>query len=121
MHRVFVYGSLKRDFEHHSVIRGARLVLERATVAGRLYVAGRYPAVVLGGTGRVYGEVYVVTTEQLERLDEFEDVPHLYQRSVATADDGSEVIVYTMTAEAVRGCPLVASGEWREPERRGRR
>lgn len=112
--RVFVYGSLKRGFLHHDVMRGARFV-RRATVYGYcLRVVGQYPAMVPEPDGSVQGEVYGVTPEHLAALDEFEDCPDLYRREAVRLGDGSTAFAYTMTEHVTRGAPRVAGGLWSE-------
>jgi gamma-glutamylcyclotransferase (GGCT)/AIG2-like uncharacterized protein YtfP len=93
--RLFVYGSLKRGFRHHSVLSGAELEGEASTAAGyRLVRYGAYPALVTGGERRVLGELYRVELDDLPRLDAFEGVPELYRRELVRLEDGSEAHAY---------------------------
>jgi gamma-glutamylcyclotransferase (GGCT)/AIG2-like uncharacterized protein YtfP len=48
--------------------------LGEASIAGTLYDLGAYPGVVLGGAGRVKGEVYVVEPSVEAALDVLEEV-----------------------------------------------
>lgn len=115
VNRVFVYGSLKAGFRHHDEIAGAKGLGEAATALGYyLVIFGEYPALVVGGTERVYGELYEVSESLLLRLDQFEDVPTLYQRTSVVLSDRTRAVAYTMAASAVSGCSRVASGRWSE-------
>lgn len=70
---VFVYGSLRQHESNYHLLDGAKLVVEQAYVYGELWDTGfGYPAVVLSGQTKVYGEVYQVSEEQLHILDQLE-------------------------------------------------
>lgn len=113
LHRVFVYGSLKCGFEHHAELTGARLERLACTAPGfRLVDCGRYPALVRAPSGVVYGEVHVVDSQLLARLDAFEDVPRLYQRERVRLDDGSEAWAWLKPAAAVHGLLEIAGGRF---------
>lgn len=71
---LFVYGSLKRDGQHHAELAGARFVGEAATEPGYALTAlGAYRALVwAGGSEQVGGELFEVADGSLPALDEFE-------------------------------------------------
>jgi gamma-glutamylaminecyclotransferase len=78
MHRVFVYGTLKRGFPYHETgLKGQRFLgPARTREAFPLVVAGRWRTPVLvfepGAGTRVLGEVYRVSARALAGLDELE-------------------------------------------------
>ncbi len=114
---VFVYGSLKRGFRHHAVLGAAPLVREASTAPGyRLVRYGEYPALArdLGGTERVYGELYRVALGDLPRLDAFEDVPELYQRELISLDSGEQAEAYVISADVAARHAPVPCGTWEE-------
>jgi len=88
MHKVFVYGTLKRGFQNYES------GLADAHCAGRFRTAEKFPLVIGGkwfspnlidepGNGyRVYGEVFDVTADCLAVLDRIESVhrPNGYKR-----------------------------------------
>jgi gamma-glutamylcyclotransferase (GGCT)/AIG2-like uncharacterized protein YtfP len=100
IHAVFVYGTLKRGecrarFWPHPPVR-----VERATIRGRLYDLGPYPA--LGpGEDIVRGEVWCLAPEYVDEtlraLDEVEGATQLktayYRRIVVSCrtDDGRDI------------------------------
>lgn len=115
MHRVFVYGSLKRGFRHHDQLAGARFVREARTAPHyALVVDGDYPALVEGGATSVAGEVFDVSAAHLAELDGFEEVPDLYVRAEIELDDGERVLAYLLPAGRARDVRVIASGVWRE-------
>ncbi|WP_236519456.1 gamma-glutamylcyclotransferase family protein [Sandaracinus amylolyticus] len=76
-HRVFVYGTLRRDHPNHGVIARAR-----------------FDGPARGGDEVIEGELYTVDDALLAELDRFEDVPRLYRRERVVLEDGSEAEVY---------------------------
>ena len=75
---VFVYGTLRRGEQRDiTFLRPAPQWVGSASVQGVLYDLGAYPGVVLGGPGRVLGEVYRIGPQLERQLDEIEEVwPH---------------------------------------------
>lgn len=70
---VFVYGTLKKGERNHHYLKDAELVSDQCWTHGQLYDTGKgYPAMVQHSENRVYGELYSVTAEQLQRVDELE-------------------------------------------------
>lgn len=54
-----------------------------------------FPFVFCGGTSKIKGEVYELTSSELEELDIYEDYPRLYGRQPVTLECGEEVEMYT--------------------------
>ncbi|CAL7950664.1 unnamed protein product [Xylocopa violacea] len=91
LHRVFVYGTLKRGEPNHSLIQDAAngyskfLGIGRTVTPYPLVIATRYNIPFLlkkPGFGHcVFGEVYDVDTKMLNKLDELEEHPAFYKRS----------------------------------------
>lgn len=72
---VFVYGTLRRHASNAFRMEGGTWEGMR-TVRGRLYQISWYPGLKLSAdAGRVIGEIWSVSPEQLLALDEFEGVP----------------------------------------------
>ena len=133
---LFVYGTLRSDAGgamHDRLMRGVRS-LGRASIAGRLYDAGRYPAAVLSDhpAERINGELYAIDADAagalLAALDAYEgvDAAHpalsLFRRSVVAAEreDGmripSWVYFYNRRVDSL---PRVTSGDWPGQPRSG--
>jgi gamma-glutamylaminecyclotransferase len=99
MHRVFVFGTLKRGFPNHEGMAGLTCLGHYRTVqAYPLVIAGQWFSPVMmpePGVGhQVIGELYEVDDETLARLDVIESVhlPTGYHRDsieVVSLDDGS--------------------------------
>lgn len=72
---VFVYGSLKKSFYNHHILKDSKFI-GYGTTTGKLYNLGMFPGMVEGsyteGTDTIYGEVYQVNKETLQILDKLE-------------------------------------------------
>ncbi len=117
---VFVYGTLRRGASNHWRMDGAEFIAS-GTVAGGMHRIDWYPGVVLGGNGRVHGEVFAAGPERLAALDAFEGVgagvPGSEYRRVRTAvltEKGEvEAWIWEWTGP-VDGRMRVESGDWLE-------
>ncbi|MDM0043934.1 gamma-glutamylcyclotransferase family protein [Variovorax dokdonensis] len=117
---VFVYGTLRaggsNDIRRYRP--SARLV-GSGWIAGTLYHLGGYPGVLLGGPGRVYGEVWQIDQEVEEQLDRLEDVrpddDGEYRRRTVSVDVGGQELqctVYEIHPSRAQGRAIIASGDW---------
>ncbi len=84
---IFVYGSLKRNFENHYVIEKAKYKCKAKTLeCFDMFKedCANYPYLLQRTTPKSYnvkGEVYEVYGDDiLNRLDAFEDAPNYYER-----------------------------------------
>lgn len=67
---VFVYGTLRKNEGNYHYLKDAEIVAGQAWTNGDLFDTGSgYPALKESVTGRVYGELYLVTNEQLRKID----------------------------------------------------
>ncbi len=122
---VFVYGTLRRDdVRDITRLQPTPLFVGMASVAGRLYDLGPYPGLLLGGEGRVVGEVYVISAALERRLDQIEEVwpqqtGEYSKREVAVQMEGVAsaagpvCLVYEINASRLVGCPVITGGDWR--------
>lgn len=116
---VFVYGSLKRGGPNHHWLTGGRFLGRRRLHGARLHDLGPYPMAVAApaepkpeATALIHGELFVLETSGLARLDQLEDVPREYLRQRWRLSDGSRAWVYLGRREQVLGLPLVPFGDW---------
>ena len=71
MTKLFVYGTLLRGLSRARMLRSSRF-LGPALLAGRLFDLGSYPGL-LAGQGLVVGEIHLVDSSALQRIDRVED------------------------------------------------
>lgn len=120
MRHVFVYGTLRRgevnDINHQLP---APQFIGDSSVAGSLYPLGWYPGLVLGGPGRVVGEVYAVSPDLETRLDEIEGLlpepsGEYIKRELAFEVQGRSLdcFVYEIAPALVSHLVPMAEGDW---------
>ncbi|UUZ63257.1 gamma-glutamylcyclotransferase [Polaromonas sp. P1(28)-13] len=131
---VFVYGTLRRGEQRDiNRLQPAPRWVGQASVPGTLHDLGAYPGLVLGGQGRVRGEVYEISAELERQLDEIEDVwpqqsGEYAKREVVVQIDElptqqpgrldrqapEEVVclLYEIAPDRTSGKPVIASGDW---------
>jgi gamma-glutamylcyclotransferase (GGCT)/AIG2-like uncharacterized protein YtfP len=81
--RVFFYGTLKRGQRSHHLLRDQEFLGEAKTLCCyRLYDCGQHPALVDDPRNgiAIHGEIWRVSDETLEKLDEYEGVPDYFSR-----------------------------------------
>jgi gamma-glutamylaminecyclotransferase len=109
---LFVYGTLRRGQENHSQLADARFVAEvRTEPRFELVDLGGYPGLLEGGETAVSGELYELDAAHLARLDEFEDVPQLYERKLISVEDAC-AHVYVMPRDRATFAPRIDLGDW---------
>jgi gamma-glutamylcyclotransferase (GGCT)/AIG2-like uncharacterized protein YtfP len=87
---IFVYGTLKRGCPNNQLLAGQDFLGEtRTPPAYRLYDSGSYPCLVEDRQRgvAVRGEVWHLDDVTLSRVDEMEDVPHLFIRREIRVDE----------------------------------
>lgn len=122
MHKVFVYGTLRKNERNSRLLENAKCLAYQAWINGVLYDTGNnYPAVVLDDNHRVYGELYELTDIQLSMLDELEGYfgegcHNHYDRVVQTVytDFGQvEAYVYVYSDNLVKNLKVIEFGDWK--------
>ncbi len=87
MHRLFVYGSLKRGFSNHHFLQGQTFLGEARTLpVYRMFDYGGFPALVSATADgmAIEGEIWQIDGACLAKIDELECVDHgLYERTTA--------------------------------------
>lgn len=118
---VFVYGTLRKHERNHWLLKDSSPVSMQCWTHGKLYDTELgYPALV-EDSERVYGELYEVTEETLEKLDILEgftgtDGPNYYKRIVQQVNMGdlrTDALMYVMQPSEVSHMRLISMGDWR--------
>ena len=83
VHRVFVYGTLKRGFWNHHLLNGCECFGVAATVPTYRMIENGFPVIMPDPEGKpLAGEIYTVDDETLARLDELEREGRSYDRKL---------------------------------------
>jgi len=82
---LFVYGSLKKGFDNHSLLGNSAKRLGKARTVKKFSMYedsfGNYPFIVDEPYSKIRGELYQITrAELMQKIDEFEGAPHYYIR-----------------------------------------
>jgi len=113
-HKVFVYGTLMSGQPAVGLLQGGKF-LSGAWLYGVMYDFGRFPAIRLGGSSKIKGEVWLVSDKCLARLDRYEGEGRLYRRVADVCHDveGVEIdcLVYEII-DAPATASIVDSGDW---------
>ena len=109
-YNLFVYGTLKKGFHNHRLLKGAKHLYDGWQL-GTLLDLGAFPGMI-PGNDRVYGEYYLITDEHLPALDRLEGHPDFYIRTEVghDCDEGPfQIYIYNRPTE---GLPVILSGKW---------
>lgn len=112
---VFVYGTLKRGYGNHSVMRRAkgRLIGKHVTEPKwTMHHLGAYPGISQGGHTEITGEVYEV--DSLLPLDVLEGYPHFYNRTLIETQYGPAWVYFLKKPSAYANFNVVESGVWED-------
>jgi gamma-glutamylcyclotransferase (GGCT)/AIG2-like uncharacterized protein YtfP len=113
-HLVFVYGTLMQGEHHHDQLNGAEFLGTRSTRAHyELVQIDYFPAMIMGGSSSVLGELYAVDDTILARLDLLEEVPHYYVRESIELSDDTRAETYLMPRERMGRATPIPSGSFR--------
>ena len=117
---VFVYGTL-RSGGSNDISRFSPMPqrVGDGEIAGTLYDLGLYPGAVLGGGGRIKGEVYRIAPGVEAQLDMLEEVKpdgsgEYIRREVVVQVAGRQIacLVYEIHPSRIAGRSVIASGDW---------
>lgn len=118
-HTLFVYGTLRRGFSNHPLMRGAQCLGPAVTRQKYALYCKDIPYLCREPRHcSVRGEVYVVDEYQLKRIDRLEEHPHWYvrERIEVILDNGRRVTAWCYFNDAPAG-RLLASGDYAEAGR----
>ncbi|WP_194841303.1 gamma-glutamylcyclotransferase [Salinibacillus xinjiangensis] len=119
---VFVYGTLLNNERNHQLLHNARCIALQSWTYGELYDTGYgYPALVVNGDDRVYGEIYEVNGVVLKQLDQLEGYTgkaesNHYDRITQTiyTDFGTyDAYIYIYTPSQITNQYRLPFGDWR--------
>lgn len=116
-YRVAVYGSLKAGRHNHGYLKTARFIGRFRTPPEYTMIdLGPYPAVIPEGHTAIEVEIYEVGSDTLKSLDELEEHPESYRRTLIKIAN-MEVFIYLLTRKGLRDvqklrCPIIESGRW---------
>lgn len=114
--KVFVYGTLKKGFGNHRLLKDAEFICEDMTKPlYTMYSLGGFPAIQQGGDTSIIGEVYKIDKDTLAHLDVLEGYKagrdcNMYERRITVTKQGHKCFIYEMDEPYSK--ELVENGEW---------
>ncbi|MBJ8052907.1 gamma-glutamylcyclotransferase [Bacillus cereus] len=122
MHHVFVYGTLRKEQTNDHYMQGATCIADVAWTYGKLFDTNEgYPAMICSNEEKIYGEVFEVNSDVLQKLDELEEYTgnaesDLYDRITQTIYFGDiEIHAYVYVAQDREMLKkVIISGDWVE-------
>jgi gamma-glutamylcyclotransferase (GGCT)/AIG2-like uncharacterized protein YtfP len=110
---VFVYGTLLRGESAHDLMADAVFVESAQTEARWTLVnLGDHPALADIGKTAVHGEIYLVKSSLLARLDQYEGDD--YTRRAVTLQTSKPALAYVWNLARFDDTQVIASGDWRK-------
>ncbi|MFB8734368.1 gamma-glutamylcyclotransferase [Bacillus sp. SL00103] len=99
-----MYGTLLQHEKHHErYMKESRLLAKSAWMSGRIYDTGQgYPACVPSEKGTVYGELYEVTADVLNKIDVLEEGYDKQEINVMTDQGLVAPVTYTLPEQHQR-------------------
>jgi gamma-glutamylcyclotransferase (GGCT)/AIG2-like uncharacterized protein YtfP len=122
MKKVFVYGTLRKGEGNAELLHHASCIAEQCWTKGELFDTGfGFPAMKLSDLSNVFGELYSVNEEKLDRLDQLEGFEagysnNLYERVKRTVyTDTGKILAYVyVTSNANLLKKRIDNGDWKE-------
>jgi gamma-glutamylaminecyclotransferase len=109
---VFVYGTLKKNFNNHYLLERSKFE-GKATISGfKMVDLGAFPgAVRTEDQSVIHGEVYSISLDTLKRLDQLEGHPDFYKRERVSTKYG-QAWVYALPELYLENV-VIYTGEWK--------
>ncbi|OLP63120.1 putative gamma-glutamylcyclotransferase YkqA [Bacillus pumilus] len=115
MPTIFVYGTLLKHEQHHDeFMNEGNQLAKSAWIEGKLYETGAGRPACVPGNGTVYGELYEVTTNTLNKINELEEGYDKQEMDVLTDQGNVRALCYTLPKQEAVGLRWIESGNWKE-------
>ena len=113
-HEIFVYGTLLKGQPNNSLLSNSVFLGQTYTESKFTLVdLGYFPGLLDKGSTSVYGEVYEITDETFEKLDQLEGYPTLYTRKLINTAAGNDIWVYIYNKYRTTHV-IIENGNWLE-------
>ena len=112
--KLFVYGTLREGEYNHIFVENSKFIKNVYTKPEWVfYDLGGFPAACDGGSTAIFGELYEVTKDTLNKIDILESHPEFYVRRKILLETGEEVYSYILRDAHCNGCRVIKSGDWK--------
>jgi gamma-glutamylcyclotransferase (GGCT)/AIG2-like uncharacterized protein YtfP len=112
MHKLFVYGTLKKQHSRSHILSAGEYLGEVKTLPKYTMVdLGSFPGLLEIGDNVVYGELYQVDNELLGICDEIEGHPNFYFRKSISLSNKIDVWAYFLDEKYI-DYKIIKNGVW---------
>ena len=118
MHKVFVYGSLKKGFGNSVYLNNSKFIKEDRARGFKMVSLGSFPGAIRSENQNdmIYGELYEVDDKTLRNLDALEGYSqsysdNFYTREVINLISGEECFIYTLPESYLKK-EIISTGMW---------
>jgi gamma-glutamylcyclotransferase (GGCT)/AIG2-like uncharacterized protein YtfP len=112
-----VYGTLRQGWGNNRLLQNEfseYLGTQKTEPKFTMVSMGGFPGLVAEGNTAATIEVFRVTSKDVERsLDRLEGYPGWYDK-IKIPTQWGEAFVYTQTMNQVKGCSVIACGDWNQ-------
>lgn len=121
MATLFVYGTLKKGFSAHRILKQAPAAFlgeAKTKPEYHLYDVGSFPGIIIDATsdGGVHGELYQVPEAAFKNLDRYECVSTgLFRRDEIELEDGTKAYAYIFNSN-VENAVKIDEGIWTQAD-----
>ena len=114
MNKLFVYGTLKRQYSRNSILGAASFIKVIKTLPNYTMVdLGAFPGILDLGTNAIYGELYEVDDSTLKVCDLIEGHPNFYSRKFIKLEFDINAEAYFLPQSKYKDYPEIKSGLWK--------
>jgi gamma-glutamylcyclotransferase (GGCT)/AIG2-like uncharacterized protein YtfP len=117
---VAVYGSLRKGFGNHALLRDAEFVTEEYISGYDMISLGGFPALFKSEVpvSKILVEIYKVDDSEMTGLDRLEGYPSFYNREEIETSKGKAWIYFIENSsgyyESTKNREVIKSGDWKE-------
>ncbi|SFM24718.1 gamma-glutamylcyclotransferase family protein [Methanolobus profundi] len=114
---IFVYGTLKRSDPNHFLLKGSEFICStRTKISYTMLDLGRFPGVIKDEVPKatsspIYGEVYDIDQQTLEKLDAYEG--SWYFREEVELETGLKALMYFLRKIPPLEYHVITDGNWK--------
>jgi len=113
MHKLFVYGTLKKGFSRNTILKDSSFIGDATTKPSFTMIDLTYfPGILEIGNTSIYGELYEVSDDTLQYCDVIEGHPDFYKRIEVELTNNTTAWCYVLDYTKYENPLVISSGKW---------
>jgi gamma-glutamylcyclotransferase (GGCT)/AIG2-like uncharacterized protein YtfP len=114
MNKLFVYGTLKKQYSRNDILSAASFIKEIKSLPRYTMIdLGPFPGILDSGINVIYGELYEVDDSILKMCDLIEGHPNFYSRQFIKLEFDINAEAYFLPQSKYKDYPEIKSGLWK--------